>query len=79
MKTLREMMDIVEGTVVETDETSWTANSAKFGAGYEDWPLDPSIKQMFIQRLLKAGYSAEEIAKMNDNEIASLERKLNQK
>lgn len=30
MKTLREMIDIVEGTVAENDETSWTANSAKF-------------------------------------------------
>lgn len=62
--------------VAEADETSWTANSAKFGHGYENFPLDKTIKKMFIQRLLKAGYPADQITKMTDDEIAKHERNL---
>ena len=62
--------------VTEADETSWTANSAKFGHGYENFPLHPSIRKMFIQRLKKAGHSDEKISKMSDDEISKHERNL---
>lgn len=64
--------------VAEADETSWTANSAKFGDGYDDWPVAPQVVKFFTQKLLKAGHSAEELSKLSDMEIASLYRKLDE-
>lgn len=54
MKTLREMMDIIESaqTVAEADETSWTANSAKFGDGYENVPLQKSLHNDLVAKYL---------------------------